>query len=103
MHQHHRHTEGLARKHLVHGLIAPESIIARMIEKLAPKTYLFQAAPAPEFAGRARLHEHIVVVKVTRPPLRLIRASSDLFVDIRHVLLTKGAVMKPIVAHPTIH
>ena len=42
-----------------------------MVEKLAPETDLFEPAAAPEFARRSRLHEHVVIIEVARPPLGL--------------------------------
>src|SRR6266481_9309832 len=36
------------------------------------------------------------------PPLHLILASGYLFVDVRHVLLAEGTVVKPVVAHPAV-
>ena len=58
-----------------------------------------------QFACRAGAHVLVVVVEVRRPPLvlRVVVARPFLLVDVGHVLLAEGAVVKPVVAHPAVH
>ena len=100
--EHHGHLQGLGRQNLVHRLIAPERIVARVLENLAPETDLFEAAAFAELAGRSGRHEHVVVVEVGRPPFGLRPARGFLVVDVRHVLLAERTVVEPVVAHPAI-
>ncbi len=74
-----------------------------MLEKLPPEADLFESALPAELAGRPRLHVHVVVVEVARPPRRLRRARRFLVVDVRHHLLAERAVVEPVVAHPAVH
>ena len=101
--QHRRHRERLAGQNLVHRLVPPERIVARMRQDLAPEADLLEPALPAQLARRSRLHEHVVVVEVAGPPLGFIRAGRLLLVDVGHVLLTEGAVVEPVVPHPAVH
>src|SRR2546426_9458380 len=74
MDHHHRHLKRLCGQYLVYCLVAPERVVARMLEKLPPETNLFESAATAELAGGTRLHKHVVVVKVARPPPYVISA-----------------------------
>ena len=93
----------MCREHAVHRLFAPERVVARMLEDLAPEAGLLQPAAPAKLSGRSRLHEHVIVVEMARPPLCFGRARRLLIVDIRHILLPEGAVVKPVVALPSVH
>ena len=69
VHEHDRHVQRLPCQNFVHGLIAPEGIVARMLDQLAPEADLIHTMTPPQLPGRARLHEHVVVVVMTGPPL----------------------------------
>src|SRR5206468_2880251 len=84
------------------GLVAPERVVARMLENLAPEPDLLEAVPPAQLARGAGLNEHVVYVEVARPPLRFRRARRFLLVDVRHPLLTEGAVVEPVVAYPSV-
>ena len=73
-----------------------------MLQDLSPESDLLQPVAASKLARRSRLHEHVVVVEVVRPPLALVGARRLLVVDVGHVLFAEGAVVKPVVAHPAI-
>ena len=64
VHQHHRHFQRLRGQQLVHRLVAPERVVGGMLDDLVPEADLLQAAAPAQFAGRARLHVHVVVVVV---------------------------------------
>ena len=103
VHQHDRNFQRLRGENLVHGLLAPEGVVARMLENLAPEAHLFEAVAAAEFARGARLHVHVVIVEVARSTIsRSLSRVAVLLVDVGHVLLAKRAVVKPVVAHPAI-
>ena len=74
-----------------------------MLGDLPPETNLLESSAPTKLAGRTRLHEHVVVVEVARVPLLVGGACGFLLVDVRHVLLTERAVVKPVVAHPAVH
>ena len=101
--QHHRNGQRLRGELLVDRLIAPEGVVGRMLENLAPEADLLEAAPASQLARRSRLHEHVVVVEVAGPPFLIVGARARLLVDVRHVLLAERAVVEPVVAHPAVH
>src|SRR5690349_6783620 len=58
--QHYRHLKRLSRENLIHGLVAPIRVIARMFEKLPPKTNLIETTTPSQLARRARFHKHVV-------------------------------------------
>ena len=100
--QHHRDGRRLRRQQLVHRLIAPERVVARMLEQLAPEADLLEPAAAPELARRSRLHEHVVLVVVALPPVHVGLARRFLVVDVAHHLLAERPVVEPVVAHPAV-
>src|SRR5262249_46500130 len=100
--QHHWNFQRLCCKYFVDGLIMPKGVIAGVFEDLSPETYLFESSTAAKLAGRSCLHKHIVVIKVTSPPFDFIRASRLLIVNVRHTLLAKCTVVKPVVTHPAV-
>src|SRR6185369_4690526 len=100
--QHHWNLQRLGRENLVDRLIAPVSVVTRMLEYFAPEAYLFEAAPPPQLTGRAGFHEHVVVVVMAGPPQYFVCARGLLVVDVAHALLAKGAVVEPVVAHPAV-
>ena len=53
-------------------------------------------------AGGAGAHVDLVIIEGTRLPQLIIRAGPDLLIDIWKALLTKGAVVEPIIAAPAI-
>src|SRR5258705_5787787 len=79
-----------------------EGFVVGMTEKLPQKPALFEPAWTSKFTRRSCLHVHIVIVKVAGPPLDIGAASCFLVIDVGHILLSEGAVVKPIVAHPAI-
>src|SRR5579859_221337 len=52
VHQHDRNFERLRGKDFVHGLVAPESVIAGMVEDLAPEADLLQTVIEAKFDRR---------------------------------------------------
>src|SRR6266581_3172576 len=100
--QHHRDLQGLRRQDLVHGLGAPEGVVAGMFEDFAPESDLLESMEAPELAGGPRLHELVVIIEVASPPFGPVVARGFLFVDVGHILLAEGAVVEPVVAHPAV-
>src|SRR5215213_2505082 len=102
MDQHHGNFERLRGENLVDGLIAPVSVVTRMLEELAPEADLLETTTTTEFTCGTRFHKHVVVVEVTGPPLDFIGASGLLVVDVTHALLAERAVVKPVVTHPAI-
>src|SRR5437764_410663 len=68
--QHHGRFQRPRRQQLVHGLVAPEGVVARMFGELPPEAQLIETPSAAQLAGRTSLHEHVVIVVVARPPLR---------------------------------
>ncbi len=103
VHQHDRHLQRLLRQRLVHGLLAPERVVAGVIEDLPPEADLLEAALAAQLARRPGLHVHVVVVVVARQPLELVLPRRLLAVDVGQVLLAERAVVEPVVAHPAVH
>ena len=89
-------------QHLVHRLVAPESVVAGVFENLVPEAHLFQPMLLAQFARRPRGHELVVIVEVRDGPLGLIRTRGFLLPDVGHVLLAEGPVVEPVVAHPAI-
>ena len=73
-----------------------------MVDDLAPEAGLFEAAAFAEFSGGPGVHEHVIVIEVARPPLYGVVARAVLFVDVGHVLLAEGAVVKPVVSLPAV-
>jgi hypothetical protein len=55
-----------------------------------------------QFAGRSGLHVGLEVVEVAGHPLRHVASGRFLLEDVRHVLLTKGSIVEPVVAHPAV-
>ena len=103
VHQHHRYPQRLRCEHLVHCLLAPKRIVRRMSEDLVPKAELLHAITVRQFPGRTAVHELVVFVMVVGPPLLAAIAGGSLLVDIGHgILLTKGAIVEPVVAQPAI-
>ncbi len=102
VYQHHRNFEWLPGENLIDGLIAPVSVVIRMLEDLAPEADLVESATAAEFACRTSFHKHVVVVEVAGPPFDLVAARCLLVVDITHALLAERAIVKPIVTDPAI-
>src|SRR5262245_54510604 len=102
MDQHHRHFQWLICKYFVDRLIPPVCVVTRMLENLSPEANLFKPTQTTELTCGNGFHEHVVVVVVTCPPFYFVRACSLLIVNVAHSLLAEGAVMKPIVAHPSI-
>ena len=100
--QQHGHLQRLGSQDFVDRLPAPEGVVARMRHDLRPEAHLVQTAPPAKLPGRARLHEHVVVVEVARIPLRLRLARRLLLVDVGHILLAKRPIVEPIVAHPPV-
>src|SRR5829696_157332 len=93
MHEHHRNLQWLRREDFVDSLVAPVSVVTRMLEYLAPEADLFESATATKLTSRARLHKHVVIVEVTGPPEDVIASCCLLIVDVAHALLPKRAVM----------
>src|SRR5215216_3922857 len=102
MDQHHRNFQRFFGEDLVDGLIAPVSVVTRMLEDLAPEADLLETTTTAEFTCRSGFHKHVVVVEVTGPPFDLVAASGLLVVDVTHALLAEGAVVKPVVTDPTV-
>ncbi len=103
VHQHDRNFQRLTGENSVHGLLAPERVVAGMVKNFSPEAHLFKTVPAAQFACRTRLHEEIVIVVVVGPPFCFVVAGADLLKNVRHVLLAEGAIVKPVVTHPAIH
>ena len=103
VHEHHRDTERPRAQQLVHGLVAPEGVVGRVLQDLAPEAHLLQAVAAPHLPRRAGGQPLVVVVEMARPPLRLGVARGLLLPDVGHVLLPEGTVVEPVVAHPSVH
>ena len=74
-----------------------------MLQQLSPETGLFQAATLTQLARGNCLHEHVIVVEIAAPPFVLVCARTILLINVRHVLLPERAVVKPVVAHPTVN
>ena len=102
VHEHDRHLQRLAREDLVHGLVAPEGVVGRMLQELAPEADLLEAVPLAELARRDAVQEQVVVVVVPAPPLHVVLARGLLLEDVGHALLAERAVVEPVVAHPAI-
>ena len=51
VHEHRGHFQGLGRKNLIHRLLAPESVVARMFEQLLPEADLLKPVVAAQLAG----------------------------------------------------
>src|SRR5689334_19308946 len=60
-------------------------------------------APRMRSMAWSRRQEFIVVVVMAEPPLGAIVARAFLLVDVGQVLLSEGAVMKPVITHPAVH
>ncbi len=103
VHQHHGHLQRLLGEDPVHRLVAPERVVARMLQHLPPEPHLLQPAPPPQLPRRPRLKEHVVVVVVARPPLDLRLPVRLLAVDVGHHLLPERAVVEPVVPLPAVH
>src|ERR1043165_3487826 len=84
--EHHRNFERLRGEDLVDCLIAPVSIVTRMLEELAPEADLIETTETPEFACRTSFHEHVVIVEVAGPPPDFVRAGRLLVVYVTHAL-----------------
>ena len=102
VHDHHRHGQRPGRQHPVHRLLAPEGVVARVLQELAPEPHLLEAMAAPQLSRRARPQVHVIVVEMVRPPRRVVAAGGFLLVDVGHHLLAEGAVVEPVVAHPAV-
>ena len=74
-----------------------------MLRHLLPESNLIHAALPRQLTRRNRAHIHVVVVEVAYLPVLIIRARRRLLVDIRNILLPERAVMKPVIAAPSIH
>ncbi len=103
VHQHGRNFQRLRGENLVHRLLLPPRVVCRMIEKLAPEADLLKTMTAAEFAGRTGLQVQVVIIVVAGPPVLIALARGFLVVDVGHVQFAKGAVVKPVVAHPAVH
>src|SRR5436305_4247193 len=103
MHEHHWNFERFFCENLVDSLQLPVSVVTRMLEDLAPETDLFETTTPAELTRGACFHKHVVIVEVTGPPKYLVFACSLLIVDVAHPLLAKRAVVKPVVADPTVN
>ncbi len=102
VYEHHGNLERLGRQRPIDGLIAPEGVVARMLEDLLPKPDLVEAVTPSELARRARVHVEVIVVEVAAPPLDLRLAARLLVVYVRHHLLPESAVVEPVVAAPAV-
>src|SRR6185437_14202469 len=74
-----------------------------MCDDLPPETDLLHPMPARELTRRTGPQVDVIVVEGARLPQLIIRAGAHLLVDIWKALLTKGAVVEPIIAAPAIH
>jgi hypothetical protein len=97
-----RDGQRVRRQQLVHRLIAPERVVVGVLQQLAPETDPLEPSAPAEVPGRSRLHEHVVFVVMASPPFHLGLARRFLVVDVVHHLLPECAVVRPVVAHPTV-
>src|SRR5437763_965727 len=54
VHEHDGYLERLRGENLVHRLLAPERVVARMLEDLVPEADLSEPVPLPELTRRSR-------------------------------------------------
>ena len=101
--EHDRHGQRFLREQLVDCLIAPECVVARVLDHLLPEPELLEAAPPSHLTGRSAAHELVELVGVRAPPLHLVGARRFLVVDVRQPELAERAVVEPVVTHPPVH
>src|SRR5438445_10476076 len=87
----------------IHRVIAPERVVHGMLQHLPPEADLLEPVTPSKLTCRTRFHVHVVIVKMIGPPLGLILARRLLLIYVSHVLLAEGAIVKPVIAHPTVH
>src|SRR4051794_1635907 len=74
-----------------------------MLRHLLPEANLVHVALLAQLSRGDSVHVGVVVVEVAGQPMCAVVAGRRLLVDVWHVLLTEGAVVKPVIAAPAVH
>ena len=99
---HGRHFRRVLRNQFIESLPLPEGIVGRMFDDLLGPWQLVKAMQSRIIARRSRPAEGLIVVvgiAATGSPSPLCRLAREVI----EVGLAKGAVVKPVVAHPSVH
>src|SRR6267142_260548 len=82
VYQHGGNSKRLGGEDFIHGLLLPERVVTRVVQKFAPEADLFEAMTAAKFSGGTGLQIHVVVVVVAGPPALIVLSRGALFVGV---------------------